>query len=389
MRKILHCDLNNFFASVEEINNKELKKVPMAVCGDPNKRHGIILAKNNIAKKFGIYTPELVSSAKSKCPGLVLVEPHYNEYLKYSKLVNEIYLKYTDRVEPFSIDESYLDVTESEKIFGDAYEIAYKIKEEIKEKYGLTISVGLSFCKSLAKLGSDMKKPDAITVLDSENYKKKIYSLPVSNLMFAGNSTCEALAKMRIKTIGDLAYADKNELSKKIGKIAEFLYDVVNGRENSEVKLYYEKYVPKSISKGMTLIEDVSDINILSSVALSLTNEVVNRLRHQKLLTTCVCVSLKNNEFVSYSKQKKINKTDSYEEILNNVLLILKSMIVKNSLIRTITVGVSNLVSNEEEQLDIFGIENSLKKQNKALEVVNKIRDNNKNIKIGIAKNLK
>ena len=389
MRKILHCDLNNFFASVEEINNKELKNVPMAVCGDPNKRHGIILAKNNIAKRFGIYTPELVSSAKAKCPNLVLVEPHYNEYLKYSKLVNEVYLKYTDRVEPFSIDESFLDVTESEKLFGKAEDIAFKIKEEIKEKYGLTISVGVSFCKSLAKLGSDMKKPDAITVLDAENYKKKIYPLPVSNLMFAGNSTCDVLSKMRIKTIGDLAYADRNELLRKVGKLGGTLYDVTNGKENSEVMHYTDLYVPKSISKGATLREDISDINTLRSLAITLTNEVVSKLRYQNLFATCVNISLKNNEFITSSKQKKIAKSDSYEFILSEILNLLEETYDNKSLIRTLTVGVSSLIEKSQEQLDIFSTFNEQKRQNKALDIVDMLKDKEKGIKIDLAKNIK
>ena len=209
MRAILHCDLNNFFASVEMLSRPELRNVPMAVSGDPNRRHGIILAKNQIARKYGIYTPETVYSALKKCPNLVLVRPHYDQYKKYSVLVNEIYKKYTDRVEKFSIDESFLDVTESIGIFGSPYEIAYKIKEEIKEKYNLTISVGVSFNKSLAKLGSDLKKPDAITVLDYYSYKEKIYNLPVSALLYVGKNTTEKLKKMGIKTIGDLATCNK------------------------------------------------------------------------------------------------------------------------------------------------------------------------------------
>ena len=260
LRRILHCDLNNFFASVEQVRNPELKNVPMAVCGDPNKRHGIILAKNYVAKKYGIYTPELVTSAKGKCPNLVLVEPHYEEYIKYSKLVNEVYLKYTDRVEPFSIDESFLDVTESEKIFGSAKEIAYKIKEEIKQKYGLTVSIGVSFNKFLAKMGSDMKKPDAITELYENDYKSKIYKMPIANMIFAGKATCEELKKYRIETIGDIAYSNRDFLVRKIGKIGGELFDRANGIDISEVKKYTDLYIPKSISKGMTLQEDTSDI---------------------------------------------------------------------------------------------------------------------------------
>ena len=179
VRWILHCDLNNFFASVEMLKHPEYRNIPMAVSGDPNKRHGIILAKNEIAKKYGIYTPETVYSALKKCPKLILVKPHRDEYVKYSNLVNDVYLEYTDRVERFSIDEAFLDITESINIFGTPYEIAYKIKEEIKKKYGLTISVGVSFNKSMAKLGSELKKPDAITVLDYDSYKSKIYHLPL------------------------------------------------------------------------------------------------------------------------------------------------------------------------------------------------------------------
>lgn len=385
LKKILHCDLNNFFASVEEVNNPELKKVPMVVCGDPSKRHGIVLAKNNIAKKFGIYTPENILSAKQKCPNLVLVEPHFEEYYKYSKLVNEVYLKYTDKVEPFSIDESFLDVTESEALFGSAEEIAYKIKEEIKEKYGLTISVGVSFNKYLSKLGSDMKKPDAITVLDFKDYKSKIFPLPVSSLMFAGKKICEELKKIRIEKVGDLALYDKNLLIQKFGKIGGQLHDVANGIGDDKVKLYYDKYIPKSISKGVTLQEDTNDINTLITVCYNLCSEVIRKLRYQKLKTTCVCVSLKDSNFVTFSRQKQTLLTDSYDYILRVTKEILKDMIINKTLIRTITISVTNLKEHEEEQLDIFNLEEN-KKQNIAISTLNSLKD--KNIKIDFASNI-
>lgn len=385
LKKILHCDLNNFFASVEEVNNPELKNVPMAVCGDPSKRHGIVLAKNNLAKKFGIYTPENLISAKKKCPNLVLVEPHYDEYKKYSKLVNEVYLKYTDKVEPFSIDESFLDVTESEALFGSAEEIAYKIKEEIKSKYGLTISVGVSFNKALAKLGSDMKKPDAITVLDYKTYKSKIFPLPVSSLMFAGKTICEELKKMRIEKVGDLALYDRNILVQKFGKIAGELHDTANGVGNDVVKLYYDKYVPKSISKGMTLQEDTNDLDILIPICNNLCSEITRKLRYQKLKTNCVCVNLKDNNFISFSKQKQISITDSYDIILRNAKEILDSMIINKNLIRTITISVTNLKEIEEEQIDLFNFKSN-EKNNIALQTLNNLKD--KNIKIGFADNI-
>ncbi len=389
MRRILHCDLNNFFASVEQVRNPKLKNVPMVVCGDPGKRHGIVLAKNYLAKKYGIYTPELVSSAKKKCPNLVLVEPHFEEYYKYSKLVNEVYLKYTDRVEPFSIDESYLDVTESEKLFGSAKEIAYKIKEEIKQKYGLTISVGVSFNKTLAKMGSDMKKPDAITELYEKNFKEKIYPLSVSCLMFAGKSTCEELKKIRIEKIGDLAFADEKLLIKKLGKQGKYLYDIANGIDFEEVKKYDDKYVPKSISKGITLIEDSKDIEQLKSICIDLCNQIVGKLRHQNLKCSVVCISLKNSIFVTTSKQKNIPVTDSYQEILKIALEILSEMFTNEILIRTITVSVTNLSEKSQEvQFDLFSKEFQNKKTNKALEILDKIKDKNKNINLGFASNI-
>lgn len=385
LRKILHCDLNNFFASVEEINNKELKNVPMAVCGDPTIRHGIILAKNNIAKKYGIYTPELVSSAKKKCPNLILVEPHFEEYAKYSKLVNDIYLKYTDRVEPFSIDESFLDVTESIKLFGSAKQIAFKIKEEVKNTLGLTISVGVSFNKSLAKIGSDLKKPDAITELYEENFKEKLYKLDVSTMLFAGKSTCEKLRKLGIKTIGDLAYFDKNTLINKVGKIGGQLHDTACGIDNSEVKKYSDIYIPKSISKGVTLINDTCDIIELEKICESLCNHVVCKLRSQKLKASIVCISLKDSMFVVTSKQKHINLTSSYQEILKVAKLILSEMLTNNIMIRTITVYVSGIIINSEEQLDIFSFEN--KKINNAINVMDSIKDKNKDLQIGFLGN--
>jgi len=279
MKDILHCDLNGFFASVECVKNPELKKVPMAVCGDPNTRHGIILAKNELAKKYNVVTAETIYSAKKKCHDLVLVQGNYSDYKKYSKLVNEIYLKYTEKVEPFSIDESFLDITESKNLFGTPYEIAYKIKEDVKHTLGLTISVGVSFNKILAKMGSDMKKPDAITVLNKENYKKILYLLPVKDLLFVGKSTCNTLNKMRIYTIGDLANCDVERLSKKLGKLGVMIHRYANGIDSDEVEIYGTKHAPKSISKGITFPEDITNIEDLIKVARKLCSYIAENLR--------------------------------------------------------------------------------------------------------------
>lgn len=366
MRAILHCDLNNFFASVEMLSRPELRNVPMAVSGDPQKRHGIILAKNEIAKKYGIYTPQTVYSALQKCPNLVLVKPHFEEYRKYSKLVKEVYKEYTDRVEMFSIDEAFLDVTESINIFGSPYEIAYKIKEEIKQKYNLTISVGVSFTKSLAKLGSDLKKPDAITVLDYETYKEKIYDLPVNMLLYVGKNTELKLKKLGIKTIGDLALSNKYRIVKHLGKLGEQIYNYANGIDNEPVKYYYEKDERKSISKGITFENDIVDIIELENEMLKLVSDVSFSLRKMNMKASVVSIVLKDSNFVSISRQKKVELTYSYDILSKNVLELLRENYTNKRPIRYICVGLSGLKKvDEDEQIDLFSMleENNEKKK--------------------------
>ena len=383
MRAILHCDLNNFFASVEMLTKPELRNVPMAVSGDPNKRHGIILAKNQIARKYGIYTPETVYSALRKCPKLVLVKPHYEEYVKYSKLVNKIYQKYTDRVEKFSIDESFLDVTESISIFGTPYEIAYKIKEEVKSKYNLTIFVVFSFNKTFAKLGSDLKKPDAITVLDYENYKEKIYDLPVNMLLYVGKNTKSKLNKLGIKTIGDLALSNKYRIVKHLGKFGEQIHNHANGIDDDPVKYYYEKEERKSISKGITFESDISDIIVLEKEFVKLTSDVAFTLRKNNMKASVVSIVFKDAMFVSSSRQKKINFTNSFDEICKSVIELVRENYKNGVAIRYICVGLSSLKQkSDNEQLDLFNMleENVKSKKNnenkeKATKVMDKLKE--------------
>ena len=206
-RTILHCDMNNFFASVECRNDPSLKGLPVAVCGRIEERHGIVLAKNYEAKKYGIQTGEPVIRARAKCPSLVIVDPHYDEYVKFSRLAKKIYCEYTDLVEPFGDDECWLDVSGSHALFGDGETIANIIRERIKNELGLTVSVGVSFNKVFAKLGSDMKKPDAVTVIDRKSFKEKIWHLPASDMIGVGRATAEILNGYGIHTIGQLAKA--------------------------------------------------------------------------------------------------------------------------------------------------------------------------------------
>lgn len=362
MRNILHCDLNAFFASVECVKNPSLKKVPMAVCGDPAIRHGIILAKNELAKKFGIVTAETIYTAKKKCRNLVLIKENYSDYTKYSKLVNKIYLKYTDKVEPFGIDESFLDITDSTKLFGDAYKIANDIKEEIKNTLGLTISVGISFNKSLAKLGSDIKKPDAITVISYENFKEIINSLPVNMLLYVGRNTYNKLTKMGIYTIGDLSRCNKTKLISKLGKLGEVIFNYANGNDFEPVRRYEDRPIPKSVSRGMTFPSDITQLEELKSKIRILSDEVATVLREEHLKCTTVDLHIKDNNFIVINRQKKVNKTDLFQDIQLEAINILNDNYMQNIPIRAITVGVSNLINkNQDMQLEINDIINQNK----------------------------
>lgn len=376
MKWILHCDLNNFFASVECLKRPELKKVPMAVAGDPKKRHGIILAKNEIAKKYGIYTPETVYSALKKCPKLVLVESHHEEYEKYSKLVNNIYLKYTDRVEPVSIDESFLDITESISLFGTPEEIAYKIKEEVKNTLGLTISVGVSFNRVLAKMGSDMKKPDAITVLDKENFREKIYPLPIEDLLFVGKALANSFRKIRINTIGELANSNFDRIHKKFGKQGVLVYNYANGIDSDYVEYYNTKYVTKSISKGYTFSKDINKKEALISEIKKISDYISHELRRKKLKCRVVCISLKDENLITISRQRKIDKTDLFQNISKVAVKLLDDNYIDGKNIRAITVSVTNLESPEiSEQLNFFDISDTKENINENLENVTKSLD--------------
>lgn len=348
---ILHCDLNNFFASVECVKNADLKTVPMAVCGDPKLRHGVILAKNDLAKKYGIITGETVYTAMKKCPTLILVEGNYDDYLKYSKKVKDIYLKYTNKVEPLSIDECYLDVTESVKLFGDSLHIANLIKEEVKLKTGLTISVGISFNKSFAKIGSDMKKPDAITVIGYSNFKRILYPKPIEIIMYVGKSTKKILNKYGIKLVGDLAHFDIVKLRTILGKKADDIYNVVKGNDYDKVRVYVDKILPKSVSKGITFKEDTNNLNILEEYICDLAETVSSNLRYYNLKTKCVSINVKDTNFITFSRQKQVTATNSFADISKVVKELLKTNYNEKIYIRSITINTSHLI---EDNLDLI-----------------------------------
>ena len=255
-RIILHCDLNNFFASCSLLFNPTLRDMPVAVCGDSENRHGIVLAKNEIAKQFGIKTAEPIFQAQRKCRDLVILPPIYNVYEEYSLKAREIYSRYTDMIEPFGIDECWLDVTGSTLLFGSGEQIADSIRETIKKELGLTVSVGVSFNKVFAKLGSDMKKPDGTTVISRENFKEKVWQLPVSDLLFVGKSTTDKLKSIGINLIGDIPLCDDATLKRLLGKNGISLKQHALGLDNSPVTPITEDTKPKSIGKSTTRSKD-------------------------------------------------------------------------------------------------------------------------------------
>lgn len=301
-RIILHCDLNNFFASVSLLFNPTLKDLPVAVCGDKENRHGIILAKNEIAKSYGVKTAEPIFEAQRKCPNLVMLPPSYDKYKEYSKKAYQIYQRYTDMIEPFGIDECWLDVTGSTVLFGSGKEIAYKIKEDIKNELGITASVGVSFNKIFAKLGSDMKKPDAVTVINRENFKEKIWCLPISDLLFVGKKTCEKLASNGIHTIGDVTFCDDSTLQRLLGKNGIELKNYALGNDFSPVCTPTNDDKPKSIGRSTTTAKDFTDNSQVWKAFLEFAEEICESLRKNKLFASGVQVhirtaSLKVSEF--------------------------------------------------------------------------------------------
>ncbi len=278
-RVILHSDLNNFFASVEIALNPALAGKPLIVCGDPKERKGVVLAKNEEAKKLGIKTAETVYSALKKCPDLQMVGSHFHEYKRYSQKVVEIYGRFTDVIEECSIDECSLDMTESTVLFGSGYEIAEKIRRTVREELNLTVSVGVSFNKVFAKLASELKKPNVVTEISRENYREIVWRLPVTDLLFVGKSTEETLRKIGVRTIGELASADEELITRLLGKRGKQLLVYARGEDEEPVKAQKDKEDVKSIGNSTTLSKDVTDREEIERWFYALSESVAARLR--------------------------------------------------------------------------------------------------------------
>ena len=306
MRTILHCDCNNFYASVECLYHPELRGKPVAVCGDPEARHGIVLAKNYAAKAKGVKTGNPIWMARQLCPDIVIVPPHYDLYMHHSELARRIYADYTDRVEPFGLDECWLDVTGSTGLFGDGLQIADELRRRVKEELGITISIGVSFNKIYAKLGSDMRKPDATTVIPADGWEDIVWPLPVSDLLYAGPATTKIMRRYGIRTIGDLARSDSYAVKSRLGKCGVILQAYAQGLDRSAVSQAGSVPVVKSIGNSTTMPRDMEDGDGLRIILYILCESVAERLRAQGLRCSTVQVSLRATDLSWCERQRRL-----------------------------------------------------------------------------------
>ena len=374
-RTILHCDMNNFYASVECLYNPSLRGKPVAVGGDVEARHGIILAKNYEAKKYGIQTGEALWQAKNKCKNLIIVPPSFDKYLYFSRQARKIYADYTDRIESFGLDECWLDLMGSEKLFGDGKAVADRLRERIKFELGVTISVGVSYNKIFAKLSSDMKKPDATTVITRENYKDVIWPLPASDLLFVGPATTRKLAKYGVRTIGQLAQTDANLLRQWFGKNGLTLCTFANGLDYSPVAANDAAAVIKSVGNSITAPHDlVTDEDVKLTIFI-LAESVAARLREQGLRCTTVQISIRDNELFRYERQAALDAPASATlPIAGKAFELYKKNHTSGKPIRSLGVRGTGLVTQDNVQLSFLDEAVKIQKQNDLEQAIDGIR---------------
>ena len=360
-RTIFHCDLNSFYASVELLSHPELRDRPVAVCGDPAARHGIVLAKNDPAKTFGVRTAETVWQARRKCPGLVLLPAHHEKYRYYSRLANELYRRWTDLIEPFGIDESWLDVTAAvARQGGDPVALADRLRAEMAAELGLTISVGVSFNKAFAKLGSDYKKPDATTYFSRENYRDLVWPLPVTDLLYVGRASGRLLTSRGILTIGDLAARPRAEVVRLLGKNGGQLHDYATGEDLAPVRPFGQTDAPKSVGCGLTFRRDLRGEEELRLGAQLLAERVAMRLRRHELKAGLVQLAIRDPGFHTIDRRRRTDApTNTARDLFACAAAILSACWEPSAPVRALTVTALDLVPEEAagEQLTLFAPE--------------------------------
>lgn len=375
-RVILHSDINACYAAIEHLHRPELNGKPLAVGGDPEARHGIVLTADYIAKKYGVKTGMALWQAKQVCPELNIVSPRMDLYLRFSRMAHEIYGEYTDLQEPYGVDESWLDVTASSSLKGDGYKIAKEISNRMKSELGISVSIGVSFNKIFAKLGSDYKKPDAITTMYQDEFKNKAWALPVSDLLYVGRSTNQKLARFGIKTIGDLARTDEHLLMSQLGKMGGILWSFANGYDDSPVKMEHTHAPIKSIGNSTTTPRDLENNEDVKIVLYILAESVAARLRDNGFKCRVVEISVRDNELYSFTRQHKIDHaTNITGEIASEAYRIFKENYNWRKPIRSVGVRGADLVNdNYWEQMDLFSSVEQREKQMKLDDAVDTIR---------------
>ena len=390
-RTILHSDMNCFYASVEMLHHPELAGKPMAVGGDPEARHGIVLTADYAAKRRGVKTGMALWQARQVCPDIIFLPPRMDLYLRFSRMAQEIYAEYTDKREPYGIDESWLDVTDSVSLKGDGYHIAQEISCRMKKELGITVSVGVSFNKIFAKLGSDYKKPDAITTMNKDEYRDKAWPLPVSDLLYVGSATNNKLRGIGIRTIGDLARTEESLLVRKLGKMGSILWAFANGYDESPVKLENTSAPIKSVGNSTTTPKDMETDEDVKIVLYILAESVAARLRENGFRCRTVEISIRDKDLLHFSKQVKLqNASNITREIAEAGYKLYKESYrmpadeheLKNSRpefyqkpLRSIGIRGTDLVTDYFwEQLDMFMDPQAREKQMKVDAAVDNIR---------------
>ncbi|MBE6915524.1 MAG: DNA polymerase IV [Ruminococcaceae bacterium] len=376
-RVILHSDLDNFYASVECLENPALCGKPVAVCGDPESRRGVVVAKNQEAKKYGVKTGDTMWQAMKKCPDLVCVPPRHHLYREYSQRVFQIYCRYTDRVEPFGPDEAWLDVTGCNRLFGTGEEIADKIRADIRNEIGLTASIGVSFNKTCAKLASDLKKPDAVCSIPRANYREIVWPMSVGVLLFVGKKTRTTLERYHLQTVGDVAQADKSFLCSILGKAGERLYEYANGTEHDPVKRWDAQDEVKSIGNSTTYPHDIVKEEEIYRELYRLCDHVSERLRRKGLRGKTVCLSVKTAEFLTYERQCALREYTSAPETMMEALMQLYRESYSVGLkVRSLGVRVTHLQEDAlAAQLSLFSEDEKNSKYEQLAQTADHIRD--------------
>lgn len=356
-RVVLHADANSYYAAIECLYTPSIRNFPVAVCGDPEARHGIVLTKNQHAKKFGVQTGEAIWQAKQKCPKLVVVPPDYELYLRYTKMLRGIFSDYSDKIEPFGLDESWIGLSESKMSMQEGKDIADELRDRVRNELGITLSVGVSFNKIFAKLGSDYKKPDATTVFTEDNYREKVWPLAVSDLLFVGPATTKKLRDYGIKTIGELAMADLDMLTHRFGKVGAMLQGYALGQDHSPV-CPDELDVPvKSVGNSTTAPHDIATMDDAKCIFHLLAESVGTRLREHGFKSRCISISVRTPDLISNTCQRTIKPaTNLTGEIAGTALSLFVERYAHRMPFRSVGIHCQDLMpETAPEQIDFFG----------------------------------